>query len=194
MVSSNQWVSYNLLINGVFLGSKITHWSYLPGTSKCEYMGGCVVSLVLFVVKIPTRPQKNGRERFVVGFCLRQCTRKWSSIWLKVTFLSPGWRSLILWKGSIKHPKRSPAELPGTDFLLLFVCSIFNLFCGFALLRWSGLHVAFFCNITSHLTVWKTPNDFWDVRVLIRPKGQWRGPWWTHRIHIIQVYLPTNWP
>ena len=35
--------------------------------------------------------------------------------WFKVTFLSPSWRSLNLWKGHFNIPKRSLAELPRRD-------------------------------------------------------------------------------
>ncbi len=48
-----------------------------------------------------------------------QACWKTTTSWFKVTFWSPSWRSLNLWKGHLNIPKRAPAELPGTHFCFL---------------------------------------------------------------------------
>ena len=60
-------------------------------------------------------------SRVCWGFCSLLCDCKISmksglnhqQVIQAVTFLSPIWRSLNLWRGHLTIPKRSPAELPG---------------------------------------------------------------------------------
>ena len=84
---TDQWVSYNLLIDGVFLGVKKTHWSDqlwshplgCPGTSGCQTPRW---------VKIPKRPRWTSQSLWTLHPLLEAACR-WLWFWAeKLAFQS----------------------------------------------------------------------------------------------------------